>query len=204
MAVPAVNFRIDALELPRGEKARFNANVEAIRTVKRIIAENRQATAEEQKTLSLYVGWGGIANAFDESKSAWKKEYNIYKAPLYHYESGEEMATDKRPTMLRLPETLYEKLRYLSYLEHRSINAEIEHALSFYISHFEDQNGPLSLPPAPSKSNDHRRVLAYSHLLRLLPNLCHQLLRQAQRCLLRIPSWHCVASFSSVQNVVFC
>lgn len=58
------------------------------------------------------------------------------------------MATSKRPTMLRLPDDLYEKIRYLAYLEHRSLNMEIEHALQAYISAFESKHGPLELPQA--------------------------------------------------------
>lgn len=56
------------------------------------------------------------------------------------------MATDKRPTMLRLPEALYEKTRYLAYLEHRSLNMQIEHALETYITEFEKAHGTLKLP----------------------------------------------------------
>lgn len=56
------------------------------------------------------------------------------------------MATDKRPTMLRLPESLYEKTRYLAYLEHRSMNMQIEHALEEYIKRFEERHGPIVVP----------------------------------------------------------
>ena len=56
------------------------------------------------------------------------------------------MATDKRPTMLRLPEDLYEKVRYLAYLEHRSMNMEIEYALQHYVQQFERDHGPITLP----------------------------------------------------------
>lgn len=56
------------------------------------------------------------------------------------------MATDKKPTMLRLTEEMYEKVRYLAYVEHRSINAEIEQALSCYISSYEKQHGIISIP----------------------------------------------------------
>lgn len=56
------------------------------------------------------------------------------------------MATDKRPTMLRLPETLYEKVRYLAYIEHRSVNMQIEHALNVYIAEYESKNGAIQLP----------------------------------------------------------
>ena len=62
------------------------------------------------------------------------------------------MATDKRPTMLRLPETLFEKVRYLAYLEHRSINMEIEHALERYVESFEQAHGPLSVPTPPEET----------------------------------------------------
>lgn len=61
------------------------------------------------------------------------------------------MATDKKPTMLRLTEEMYEKVRYLAYVEHRSINAEIEHALAHYISSYETENGVISLPDAAHK-----------------------------------------------------
>ena len=56
------------------------------------------------------------------------------------------MATDKRPTMLRLPEATYEKIRYLAYVEKRSVNMEIEHALEEYISAFESKHGPIRFP----------------------------------------------------------
>lgn len=59
------------------------------------------------------------------------------------------MATNKKPTMLRLTDDMYEKVRYLAYLEHRSINAEIEYAIDTYISMFEKENGVIS-PPNPS------------------------------------------------------
>lgn len=51
------------------------ANVEAIRVLQTLDAEQRQATAEEQEILSRYVGWGGIPQAFDESNAEWSKEY---------------------------------------------------------------------------------------------------------------------------------
>ena len=59
------------------------------------------------------------------------------------------MATEKRPTMLRLPEDIYEKIRYLAFVERRSINMEIEHALSKYLSDYENQYGTIQLPKAP-------------------------------------------------------
>ena len=67
------NFVIgDSLNLPNGEKARFRANVDAIRLIKKLEAEGRFATAAEQEILSKYVGWGGLSNAFGEL--VWNRE----------------------------------------------------------------------------------------------------------------------------------
>ena len=77
------NFVIgDSLELPNGEKARYKANIEAIRLVKQLESEGRYATEAEQVILSKYVGWGGLANAFDERKSDWSKEFKELKELL--------------------------------------------------------------------------------------------------------------------------
>ena len=65
-----------------GAKAKFRANMDAITTLKRIEAEGRTATAAEQETLSRYVGWGAIPDAFDESKPEWKREFEELKAAL--------------------------------------------------------------------------------------------------------------------------
>ncbi len=62
------------------------------------------------------------------------------------------MATDKKPTMLRLTNDMYEKMRYLAYAEHRSMNAEIEYALSLYISQYEEAHGVISIP-TPATDN---------------------------------------------------
>ena len=77
------NFVIgDSLDLPSGEKARYKANVEAIRLVKQLEAEGRYATEAEQAILSKYVGWGGLANAFDQRKAVWAKEFAELKELL--------------------------------------------------------------------------------------------------------------------------
>jgi len=71
-----INFHYDLWELPKGgAKTRYKWNVEAIKLLKKIESENRLATAEEQKVLSYYVGWGGIPEAFDADNSNWEKEY---------------------------------------------------------------------------------------------------------------------------------
>lgn len=65
-----------------GAKTRFRSNVAAIRLVNKLYAENRNPTAEEQRTLSQFVGWGGLAQAFDEKNESWKKEYAELKSLL--------------------------------------------------------------------------------------------------------------------------
>ncbi len=63
------------------------------------------------------------------------------------------MATNKRPTMLRLPESTYEKIRYLAFLERRSMNMQIEHALETYIAAYEEDHGEI-IPPDMPKSQE--------------------------------------------------
>ena len=71
-----MNFRITDDDLGAGgPKTKYKANVEAIRVLQTLDAEQRQATAEEQEILSRYVGWGGIPQAFDENNTEWSKEY---------------------------------------------------------------------------------------------------------------------------------
>ena len=90
------NFVIgDSLDLPSGEKARYKANVEAIRLVKQLEAEGRYATEAEQIILSKYVGWGGLANAFDQRKTEWAKEYTELKELL----TDEEYASARGSTL---------------------------------------------------------------------------------------------------------
>ena len=72
----AQNFHItdDALGVG-GAKAKYQANINAIRLLKHLEAEGLQASAEQQQVLSRYVGWGGLADAFDESKQNWAAEF---------------------------------------------------------------------------------------------------------------------------------
>ncbi len=58
-----------------GAKARFKSNIEAIKLLKRLDFEKREPTRDEQKTLAKYVGWGGLAKAFDEHDEKWRSEY---------------------------------------------------------------------------------------------------------------------------------
>ena len=77
------NFRITDDELGHGgAKAKYAANIAAIRLLKQLEEENRLATAEEQEVLSRYVGWGGIPQAFDENNPQWANEYRELKELL--------------------------------------------------------------------------------------------------------------------------
>ena len=93
---PAQNFRItDDLLGVGGAKAKFRANMDAINLLKELEFDGRQATPEEQNILSKYVGWGGLADAFDESKDNWKDEF----AELYATLSPEEYAAARASTL---------------------------------------------------------------------------------------------------------
>ena len=77
------NFHITDDDLGAGgPKAKFKANMEAIRLLKELEQDQRLATPEEQEVLSRYVGWGGIPQAFEERNSAWAEEYTQLKGIL--------------------------------------------------------------------------------------------------------------------------
>lgn len=65
-----------------GDKTRCQNNIAAIRLLKQVESEKRSATPEEQQILAKYIGWGGLANAFDSSKNDWSKEYAELKRLL--------------------------------------------------------------------------------------------------------------------------
>ena len=93
---PAGNFHITDDHLGEGgAKQKYTRNIEAIRTLFRLEAEHRGATAEEQQVLSQYVGWGGLADAFDPGKDSWAKEYVELKGLL----SEDEYAAARSSTL---------------------------------------------------------------------------------------------------------
>ena len=109
----AVNFHITDDNLGIGTaKEKFRRNVEAIRTLEKIESENRIATPEEQEILSQYVGWGGLADAFDESKSAWANEYQELKGLLseQEYASARESTLNAHYTSPAIIRSIYEAL----------------------------------------------------------------------------------------------
>ena len=80
---PAGNFHITDEHLGEGgAKQKYARNIEAIKTLFRLEEEHRGASAEEQQVLSQYVGWGGLADAFDPNKDNWAKEYTELKGML--------------------------------------------------------------------------------------------------------------------------
>ena len=93
---PAGNFRITDEHLGEGgAKQKYARNIEAIRTLFKLEQEHRGATAEEQQVLSQYVGWGGLADAFDPSKDSWAREYAELKGLL----SEDEYAAARSSTL---------------------------------------------------------------------------------------------------------
>ena len=93
---PAGNFRITDDHLGEGgAKQKYARNIEAIRTLFKLEQEHRGATAEEQQVLSQYVGWGGLADAFDPNKDSWAKEYAELKGLL----SEDEYAAARSSTL---------------------------------------------------------------------------------------------------------
>lgn len=88
------NFHYNLWEMEKGgAKTRYQWNMDAIRTLKQIESENRLATPEEQKTLSKFVGWGGLSQAFDENNAGWSKEYAELKDLLSDEEYSAARAT---------------------------------------------------------------------------------------------------------------
>lgn len=76
------NYVLENRESVTGAKTKFRNNITAIKILKQIEAENRTATPEEQKQLSLYSGWGGLANAFASDNDKWENEYSELKELL--------------------------------------------------------------------------------------------------------------------------
>ena len=93
---PAGNFHITDDDLGiGGPKQKYARNIEAIRTLFQLEQEHRGATAEEQQVLSQYVGWGGLADAFNPGKDSWAKEYAELKGLL----SEDEYAAARSSTL---------------------------------------------------------------------------------------------------------
>ena len=116
--IPATNFRITDDELGQGtSKEKFRANIMAIQLLKKCEDENRNATPEEQEILSRYVGWGGLADAFDETKSAWETEYLELKTVLTpeEYAAARASTLNAHYTQPIVIESMYQVLENLGF-----------------------------------------------------------------------------------------
>ena len=114
----AVNFRITDDELGQGTpKEKFRANIMAIQLLKKCEEENRNATPEEQEILSRYVGWGGLAEAFDETKAAWETEYLELKTVLTpeEYAAARASTLNAHYTQPIVIESMYQTLENLGF-----------------------------------------------------------------------------------------
>ena len=101
----AQNFRITDEHLGEGgPKAKFQANVNAIRLLKELESAGQQASPEQQEVLSRYVGWGGLSDAFDPEKPAWALEYAQLKELLTRseYAAARSSTLNAHYTSLRL------------------------------------------------------------------------------------------------------
>ena len=116
--VPAGNFHITDDELGQGTpKEKFRANIMAIQLLKKCEDENRNATPEEQEILYRYVGWGGLADAFDETKAAWETEYLELKTVLTpeEYAAARASTLNAHYTQPIVIESMYQVLENLGF-----------------------------------------------------------------------------------------
>ena len=118
----AVNFRIaPETEESAGKgfaaKEKFRQNVEAIRTLEKIEGENRIATPEEQEILAKYVGWGGLADAFDETKANWASENQELKSLLSaeEYDSARESTLNAHYTSPVIIKAIYDAMERMGF-----------------------------------------------------------------------------------------
>lgn len=98
-------------------KDKFRKNITAIQTLKKIEEQNRYATAEEQQILSGYVGWGGLSDAFDNTKEAWAKEYEELRTVLNdsEYASARESVLNAHYTSPDIIRFIYQVLDRLGF-----------------------------------------------------------------------------------------
>ena len=134
--VKGSNFVIgESLNLPKGEKSRFRANVDAIRLIKKLETEGRGATAAEQEVLSNYVGWGGLSDAFGEltfnrqtrksemtPKADWAKEFAELRELVTEgiiseeeYQAASKSTRNAHYTSIEVVKAMYDGLNQLGF-----------------------------------------------------------------------------------------
>ena len=114
----AQNFHITDDHLGEGgPKAKYQANVAAIKLLKYLEETTGQATPEQQEVLSRYVGWGGVADAFDPSKTAWAKEYAELKELLTpeEYEAARASTLNAHYTSPTVIRAIYDAVEQMGF-----------------------------------------------------------------------------------------
>lgn len=114
----AVNFSISNDNLGIGTpKEKFQRNIEAIRLLEQIESEHRYANPQEQDVLSQYVGWGGLSDAFDESKTNWATEYQELKNLLSpeEYRMARESTLNAHYTSPAIIRSMYEVIERMGF-----------------------------------------------------------------------------------------
>ncbi len=114
----AQNFRITDSELGvGGAKTKYQANISAIRLLKQLEAVGLQASPEQQEVLSRYVGWGGLADAFDPDKENWRAEYAELKELLTpeEYEAARASTLNAHYTSPTVIHAMYEVLENMGF-----------------------------------------------------------------------------------------
>lgn len=114
----AQNFRITDSDLGAGgAKTKYQANISAIRLLKQLEAEGLQASPDQQEVLSRYVGWGGLADAFDPDKENWRAEYAELKELLTpeEYEAARASTLNAHYTSPTVIHAMYEALENMGF-----------------------------------------------------------------------------------------
>lgn len=111
------NYRLtdENFEYSTGAKTRYKQNIAAIKKMKELLSEGKSATDEDKKILSKYVGWGGLANAFDDYKEDWKKEYEELRELLTYdeYRQAKESVLSAHYTPKNIIDGIYAGIKRL-------------------------------------------------------------------------------------------
>jgi hypothetical protein len=116
--IPAVNYRITDEHLGEGgAKTKYRNNIAAIKTLHALELEKRNATPEEQETLSRYIGWGGLPQAFDADNKQWESEYIELNSLLAHeeYESARDSTLNAHFTSPTVVKAMWETAERLGF-----------------------------------------------------------------------------------------
>lgn len=131
------DFRITNDELGYGgAKTKYRMNVDAIRTLQNIEADRRLASPEEQEILSKYVGWGGVADAFDESKDNWRSEYTELKGLLTEseYESARASTLNAHYTSPTVIKAIYSAVENMGFRTGNVLDMYLQGLIQFNYS----------------------------------------------------------------------